>query len=436
MRPQLDDRASLRRPRRGLAARRPRERRPRRQGRLRDSRAGLPAQRAGVARRRVAGRSRPRGWRASTARCRTAWTRATTASSSATWAAASAGISPLPCAAPASTPRSSASPTRPRCAPRARPARARSACRTSSSGAASPDSWRTRRRELAGRRALFLSAGNGFQACRANLFPFTEQVALERLGLGDTRGGGRLQSGDRQRAHDAAGVDRAGGRRPAQHDALLPPRHRARARRLGRAVRRVLGPARGDARTGRGRMPDSPATWPRPSASAARSRRCSRRPRGAFASSRSTAARAADLRDVYLCGDLYLRVDEWGNDDLQRKLADHGLRPIFEPYGAFFELLQLRQIQDGVPLRKLPEKEATLAHDAVRRPPAARGRCARSIRGPSGTTCATSTARAGVSSRRIRSARRSPRSAAPCSPGARSRSTAWSRWRREGAGRL
>jgi predicted nucleotide-binding protein (sugar kinase/HSP70/actin superfamily) len=72
------------------------------------------------------------------------------------------------------------------------------------------------------------------------------------------------------------------------------------------------------------------------------------------------AARAADLRDVYLCGDLYLRVDEWGNDGLQRKLADHGLRPIFEPYGAFFELLQQRQIQDGVGLRKRPEKEATL----------------------------------------------------------------------------
>ena len=73
------------------------------------------------------------------------------------------------------------------------------------------------------------------------------------------------------------------------------------------------------------------------------------------------AARTAGLRDVYLCGDLYLRVDEWGNDDLQRKLAGHGLRVIFEPYGAFFELLQLRQIQDGVSLKKRPEKEATLA---------------------------------------------------------------------------
>ena len=52
----------------------------------------------------------------------------------------------------------------------------------------------------------------------------------------------------------------------------------------------------------------------------------------------------------------YLRVDEWGNDDLQRKLAGHGLRVIFEPYGAFFELLQLRQIQDGVALKKRPAR--------------------------------------------------------------------------------
>jgi len=72
------------------------------------------------------------------------------------------------------------------------------------------------------------------------------------------------------------------------------------------------------------------------------------------------AAKTAGLRDVYLCGDLYLRVDEWGNDGLQAKLAGHGLRVIFEPYGAFFELLQLRQIQDGVSITKRPEKEATL----------------------------------------------------------------------------
>ena len=38
---------------------------------------------------------------------------------------------------------------------------------------------------LDGKKALFLSAGNGFQACRANLFPLTEQISLERLGLAD-----------------------------------------------------------------------------------------------------------------------------------------------------------------------------------------------------------------------------------------------------------
>ena len=59
LRPQLDDRAPLRRPRRGLAARRARERRPRRQGRLRDARAGVPAQRAPLA--RDGGRRRGRG---------------------------------------------------------------------------------------------------------------------------------------------------------------------------------------------------------------------------------------------------------------------------------------------------------------------------------------------------------------------------------------
>jgi len=60
--------------------------------------------------------------------------------------------------------------------------------------------------------------------------------------------------------------------------------------------------------------------------------------------------READLRDVYLCGDLYLRVDEWGNDDLQRRLADLGLRVLFEPFGEFFELLALRSMQDAGPL--------------------------------------------------------------------------------------
>jgi hypothetical protein len=68
-----------------------------------------------------------------------------------------------------------------------------------------------------------------------------------------------------------------------------------------------------------------------------------------------------DLRDVFLCGDIYLRVDEWGNDDLQRKLADQGLRPIMEPFGEFFELLCLRDVQEhGYGSRKGLQRAGTL----------------------------------------------------------------------------
>ena len=214
---------------------------------------------------------------------------------------------------------------------------------------------------LDGKKALFLSAGNGFQACRANLFPLTEQISLERLGLSD-----RVEVADFSLvtgnvrmmpivwialvAVDLLNMLRfyslADEAEPGASDALFSD---------------VLGPSGGDARAapagrrhGRQRRRGLPLL-------PARSRSCSAEAARAYKALPRDAARAADLRDVYLCGDLYLRVDEWGNDDLQRKLAGHGLRVIFEPYGAFFELLQLRQIQDGVSLKKRPEKEATLA---------------------------------------------------------------------------
>lgn len=44
-----------------------------------------------------------------------------------------------------------------------------------------------------------------------------------------------------------------------------------------------------------------------------------------------------DIRTVYLSGDIYLRVDEWGNDELVRKLNSHGLRVILEPFSGIFE---------------------------------------------------------------------------------------------------
>jgi activator of 2-hydroxyglutaryl-CoA dehydratase/predicted nucleotide-binding protein (sugar kinase/HSP70/actin superfamily) len=211
---------------------------------------------------------------------------------------------------------------------------------------------------LEGRRALFLSAGNGFQACRANLFPYTEQMSLERLGLGD-----------RIEVADFSVVTSNVRMMPVVWIALVAVDLLNMLRFYHLATERVRGdsdalfaeysarlvalleqprPDRGTAGNVAGALAFC-AEVEDLLREAARSYR-----RG------TTDPAARELRDVYLCGDLYLRVDEWGNDDLQRKLADRGLRPIFEPYGAFFELLQLRQIQDGVRLRKRPEKELTL----------------------------------------------------------------------------
>lgn len=213
---------------------------------------------------------------------------------------------------------------------------------------------------LDGRRALFLSAGNGFQACRAHLFPLTEQISLERLGLADrvevadfslVTGNVRMMPVawialvavdllNMLRFHSLA--DEA---EPGAGDALF--------REYSDRLERMLGEPRPDG----GVLAHVAGALRFCGAVEALLSEAAR----AFRALPRDAAKAADVRDVYLCGDLYLRVDEWGNDRLQHKLAAHGLRVIFEPFGAFFELLQLRQIQDGVPLRRRPEKEATLA---------------------------------------------------------------------------
>jgi predicted nucleotide-binding protein (sugar kinase/HSP70/actin superfamily) len=212
---------------------------------------------------------------------------------------------------------------------------------------------------LDGRRALFLSAGNGFQACRANLFPLTEQIALERLGLGDN-----VEVGDCSLVTANVRI------MPLAWTALVAVDLLNMLRFYHLATERERGASDALFTEFSDRL-EVMLEQPRPDVGLAGNMAEAFRFCGEveallagaakrFREQPVDAPRAADLRDVYLCGDLYLRVDEWGNDDLQRKLADHGLRPIFEPYGAFFELLQQRQIQDGVGLRKRPEKEATL----------------------------------------------------------------------------
>ncbi len=212
---------------------------------------------------------------------------------------------------------------------------------------------------LDGKKALFLSAGNGFQACRANVFPLTEQISLERLGLSD-----------RVEVADFSLVTSNVRMMPIVWIGLVAVDLLNMLRFYSLADEAEPGASDAVFRTYSDRL-EAMLEQPRPDAGTAGNvagalRFCGEVEEFLGEAARTykalprDAARGGDLRDVYLCGDLYLRVDEWGNDDLQRKLADHGLRVIFEPYGAFFELLQLRQIQDGVPLKKRPEKEATL----------------------------------------------------------------------------
>ena len=60
------------------------------------------------------------------------------------------------------------------------------------------------------------------------------------------------------------------------------------------------------------------------------------------------AFREDDMRTVFLCGDILLRVDEWGSGDLARKLNDHGLRVVLEPFSEVIEYFALRRSRELV----------------------------------------------------------------------------------------
>ena len=48
---------------------------------------------------------------------------------------------------------------------------------------------------------------------------------------------------------------------------------------------------------------------------------------------------ARKARTVFVTGDVYLKIDEWGSDYLVRKLSDHGLHVIIEPFGYIFQAI-------------------------------------------------------------------------------------------------
>jgi len=77
-----------------------------------------------------------------------------------------------------------------------------------------------------------------------------------------------------------------------------------------------------------------------------------------FRELRPGAAAGENHHTVYLCGDIFLRVDEWASDDLARKLNDMGLRVLIEPFGKIAEFLMLYRSKELVELedRWLPNR--------------------------------------------------------------------------------
>ena len=214
-------------------------------------------------------------------------------------------------------------------------------------------------KDLGGGRALLLSAGNGFQACRANLFPLTEQLALERLGLD-----GRVEVADFSIVTSDPRMMPVAWAALVAVDLLNMMRFHNLAAELEAGVADELFEAYADRLENLLERPRARAGFAAPVAAAFRAaweiEHLLAEAAKAFRRQPLDLERLADVRDVYLCGDLFLRVDEWGNDDLQRKLAAQGLRVVVEPFGEFFELLVLRAIQDGASTAEVVKKRATL----------------------------------------------------------------------------
>ncbi|MBM3147148.1 MAG: hypothetical protein FJ000_04545, partial [Actinobacteria bacterium] len=192
---------------------------------------------------------------------------------------------------------------------------------------------------------LFLSVGNGFRSCRANIFPVAARLALERLGLED-----RVAIGDLSLLTGDWRIMPVVWAALVTQDLLNAMRYYSMAAERtsgdvddvfqtweGVLERELEVPRRADGV--RSLVADARETIARIDGVAAGAAR-------AFAAVPCDETRAAGLRDVLLAGDIFLRVDEWGNDDLQRRLAAQGLRVVSEPFAEFFELLAYREVQE------------------------------------------------------------------------------------------
>lgn len=190
----------------------------------------------------------------------------------------------------------------------------------------------------------FLSVGNGFRSCRANLFPLATRIGLDRAGHGD-----RIRVGDLSLLTSDLHVMPAAWAAVVGYDILNALCSYAMAAETRRGDAQALFAASSErlaqelerpATTGglSGRVADALDVIGRVESvlkeAAQRYARLPQRPD------------ADELPAVLLCGDIFLRVDEWGNDSLQRRLADLGVRVYSEPFGEFFELLAHNDLRE------------------------------------------------------------------------------------------
>ena len=210
---------------------------------------------------------------------------------------------------------------------------------------------------------VFVSIGRGFQSCRPNLFPVAQQIQLERHGYA-----GAVEVADFTLLFEDWSLTSAVWIASAAADLLNMMRFYHYAGESRRGASEALYHAYADRLEALLATPRLTGKIKGLNHARALLSRCEALI--ASAAAEFAALERGDGRDgfdgresrtVFLCGDIYLRVDEWGNDDLQRKLADQGLRVIFEPFGEIFELLALRDARDhGLTTRLGAKRVATL----------------------------------------------------------------------------
>ena len=205
---------------------------------------------------------------------------------------------------------------------------------------------------------VFVSIGRGFQACRANLFPVAQQIQLERLGYEGT-----VEVADFSLLFEDWSLTSAVWVGAVAADLLAMMRFYHYATERARGDSDAVYHAYADRLEALLAAPRLTGRIKGLSDARALLSRCETLLDEAARSFAALPAGAAGVepRTVFLCGDNYLRVDEWGNDDLQRKLADQGLRVICEPFGEIFELLALHDARErGFTTRAGSKRLATL----------------------------------------------------------------------------